>query len=133
MPIETEQELEDIIQRVSGDIQAIQDYVGRDFARSAKIRFSRGFLRTAAGFRSRLWFVANATLRENISYALILHDVQHWVLNRTDLSSTAREMLIKDAIVLIGNIAETLTNLPLTASGRKRSYKQRTKGLKAWL
>ncbi|PYI94731.1 MAG: hypothetical protein DME97_00155 [Verrucomicrobia bacterium] len=74
-------------------------------------------------------FISDKTLRENISYALMLHDVQHWVLVRTDLMGTAKEMLIKDAIVLLGNIAETLTKLPLSVSAQKKSYKKRTEWL----
>jgi hypothetical protein len=40
-------------------------------------------------------------------------------------------MLIKDAIVLLGNIAETLTKLPLSASAKRKSYKRRTQRLEA--
>lgn len=131
MSIESDRELEKIIRRVGGDIQAIQDYVGRDFTRECKIRFPRGYIRPAANFRSRLEYVADRTLRENISYALMLHDVQRWILMRTDLMGTAKEMLIKDAIVVLGNVAETLTKLPLAASAQKKSYKKRTAKLEA--
>ena len=129
MSIQSDQELNEALERVGKDIQAIQDYVGRDFTRPCKIRFPRGYIRTAAEFRSRLTFILDTTLRENISYALMLHDVQHWVLVRTDLMGTAKEMLIKDAIVLLGNIAETLTKLPLSVSAQKKSYKKRTERL----
>lgn len=61
----------------------------------------------------------------------MLHDVQHWNLVRTDLFGTAKEMLIKDAVVLLGNIAETLTRLPLSNSAQKKSYKERTKRLES--
>jgi len=131
MAIENDDELKETLDRVGGDLQAIQDYVERDFSRPCKIRFPRGFIRTAAHFRSRLAFVADVTLRQNLSYALMLHDVQHWTLIRTDLTGTAKEMLIKDAIVLLGNIAETLTKLPLSASAQKKSYKERTKRLES--
>jgi len=131
MPIENDNELNEILKRVGGDLQAIQDYVQRDFARACKIRFPRGFIRTATYFRSRFAFVADQTLRQNLSYALMLHDMQHWTLVRTDLTGTVKEMLIKDAIVLLGNIAETLTKLPLSASAKKKSYKERTKRLES--
>ena len=131
MGIETEDQLAETLDRVGSDLQAIQDYVGRDFSRSCKIRFPRGYIRTASHFRSRLAFVADTTLKENLSYALMLHDVQHWTLIRTDLAGTAKEMLIKDSIVLLGNIAETLTKLPLSQSARRKSYKKRTERLEA--
>lgn len=112
MPIESDLELTETIERTGADLQAIQDYVGREFARPCKVRFPRGFIRTADHFRSRLLFVADQTLRQNLSYTLMLHDVQRWILVRTDLTGTLKEMLIKDAIVLLGNVAETLTRLP---------------------
>jgi hypothetical protein len=131
MAIENDEQLKETLERVGGDLQSIQDYVQRDFSRACKIRFPRGFIRTAVYFRSRLAFVADATLRQNLSYALMLHDVQHWALIRTDLTGTAKEMLIKDAIVLLGNISETLTKLPLSASAQRKSYKKRTKRLES--
>jgi hypothetical protein len=65
-----------------------------------------------------------------MGYALMLHDVQHWILVRTDLTGIAKEMLIKDAIVLLGNLAETLTKIPFpTKAAQKESYKKRTQRL----
>jgi len=131
MSIESKKDLDEAVARAGCDLQEIQDYDGRDFTKSCKVRFPRGFLRTASYFRSRLAFVADVTLRENIGYALMLHDVQHWVLVRTDLAGVAKEMLIKDAIVLLGNIAETLTKIPLTSkTAQGESYKKRTQRLK---
>ena len=130
MPIENDQELEAAIERAGTELQAIQDYVRRDFTRQCKIRFPRGYIRTAAHFRARFWFVADETFQRNLGYAFILNDVLHWLLVRTDLGGTAKEMLIKDGVVLIGNIAETLTKLPLTGvTARRLNYKQRTNRL----
>lgn len=130
MSIESRQDLEETVARTGCDLQAIQDYVGRDFTKPCKVRFPRGFLRTAAHFRLRLSFVADETLRQNMGYALMLHDVQHWILVRTDLGGIAKEMLIKDAIVLLGNLAETLTKIALTTkAAQKESYKKRTQRL----
>ena len=130
MSIESKEDLDEAVARAGGDLQAIQDYVGRDFTKPCKVRFPRGFLRTASHFRLRLAFVADETLRQNMGYALMLHDVQHWILVRTDLAGIAKEMLIKDAIVLLGNLAETLTKIPLTTkAAQKESYKKRTQRL----
>ena len=76
-------------------IQRIQDYVGRDFSKSARVRFPRGYLRTAEESRRRVNFLPDMTLRSNIAHRIQLADVQHWILNRTDLSGIAKEMVIK--------------------------------------
>ena len=131
MTIQSDRDLDEALERVGGGIQQIQDYVGRDFSRPCRMRFPRGYIRTANHFRNSLDFVADETLRHNLSYALLLYDVQHWILVRTDLSGVAKEMLIKDAIVLLGNIAETLTKLPLSTSAAKKSYKKRTERLRS--
>ena len=40
---------------------------------------------------------------------MLLSDIQHWLLILTDLSGTAKEMLIKLQMFLLGSIIETLT------------------------
>lgn len=129
MRIKAKADLDETVARVGRDLQAIQDYVGRDFRQPCKIRFPRGFLRSASHFRERLAFVADQTLRENLGYALMLHDVQHWMLVRTDLGGIAKEMVLKDAIMLLGNVAEALTKVPLVKTWQKEAYKQRTQRL----
>src|SRR5437899_2158044 len=112
MAIESDHDLDNAIERVGAEMQEVHNYLGRDFTRPCRIRFPRGYIRPAAYFRNALSFVGNKTLRENLSYALMLYDVQHWILLRTDLWGVPQEMVIKDAIVLLGNIVETLTRLP---------------------
>lgn len=109
MIIENDDELREAVDEVSGLIQQIQDYAGRDFAKPAKVRFPRGYLRTAAQSRRRVSFLPNSTLRSNIAYTIQLADVQHWLLNRTDLSGMAKKMVIKLQIFLLGTIIESIT------------------------
>jgi hypothetical protein len=113
MAIQSDEELAQKVVEASALLQEIQDYVGRDFSKSAKIRFPRGYLRTAAEARGRIPFVKDANLRSNVSYTMLLSDVQHWLLVRTDLSGIAKEMIIKLQMFLLGSIIESLTKVYL--------------------
>lgn len=128
--IESDQELLETVARVNADLQAIQNYLGKENHANAKVRFPRGFIRTAAHFRQRLHFLNDKTLVRNISYALILSDVYRWLLNRTDIAGTAKEMIIKEGICLVGSLCESITKDVLTGVvGRKRGYKDRIQNL----
>lgn len=109
MTIRNDDELREAVDEAGALIQKIQDYVGRDFSRPAKVRFPRGYLRTAAASRRRVIFLTDPTLRSNIAYTIQLADVQHWILNRTDLSGMAKEMVIKLQMFLLGTIVESVT------------------------
>lgn len=108
MAIKDDDELAEVVAEVSEKLQSIQDYLGQDSCPEGKIRFPRGFIRTADHFRRKLFFIADKNARDNLAYALILSDVYRWLTNRTDLFGTAREMIIKAGIVLAGSIAETI-------------------------
>jgi hypothetical protein len=128
MAITSDDELESKVQEASALLQEIQDYVKRDFTKAAKVRFPRGFLRTAAEARERLPFLERSHFKSNVSYALMLSDVQHWLLARTDISGTAKEMVIKLQIFLLGTVVESITKVYLR--GRcGGNYKRRTEFL----
>jgi hypothetical protein len=107
--IHNDDELREAVDEASVLIQQIQDYVGRDFSKPAKLRFPRGYLRTAEESRRRVNFLTDPTIRSNIAYTIQLADVQHWILNRTDLSGIAKEMVIKLQMFLLGTIIESVT------------------------
>ncbi len=111
MAIRNDDELAQKATQAGELLQEIQDYVGRDFSKSVKIRFPRGYIRTAAEARTRIRFVTDANLRSNVSYTMLLSDVQHWLLVRTDLSGTVKEMVIKLQMFLLGSIIESLTKV----------------------
>ena len=126
MPITTDQELAQAADLVGRKLQEIQDYLGADSHRAAKVRFPRGYIRTANHFRSRLPFILDRDARDNLAYALILTDVYRWVTNRTDLFGTAREMVFKAGVVLAGSICETMAvNYTDGAIGRTVRFKRR--------
>ena len=95
-------------------LQEISDFVAEhpQHAALATVRFPRGYLRTAAGHRNRLPFIANRVLKDNVSYALMTHDVFRWVTSRTDLSGQAREMVTKEAVCLLGTVCESISIFP---------------------
>lgn len=106
--IENDDQLRDAVAVANEHIQAIQDYLVQRNHADGKIRFPRGFLRTADHFRSRLGFICDNNLKKNLSYAFILSDVMRWLTNRTDVAGTAKEMVIKNAIILMGSICESM-------------------------
>lgn len=75
----------------------------------AKVRFPRGFIRTANIQRRRLRFISAPALRSNLAYTLILSDVVLWLNLRTDLWGTPKEMLTKLYVFLIGTLCESIT------------------------
>lgn len=128
MAITNDKELLKAAQEVGRLLQEIEDYCGRINQKEAKIRFPRGVLRPASFQRSRLPFVKNVHLKSNLAYTLILADVISWLLNRTDIASTAREMLIKLVIFLSGTLIESITKDYLKGLCGK-GYKERTQYL----
>lgn len=109
MPIENDKELVKAVKKAGSLLQEIQDYCGSKYKEESKVRFPRGFLRTASYQRGRLAFVKNTVLRSNLAYTLILSDTVLWLLKRTDITATASEMLIKLFIFLGGTLIESIT------------------------
>lgn len=112
--IENEAELRAAIAEAGGLIQQINDYVHEhpETKVDVRVRFPRGFLRTNEQARRSFAFVADRTLRSNISYAIMAHDVLRWIIQRTDLSGQAKEMVIKEGVCLIASICESLMIYP---------------------
>ena len=128
MPIRNDRELEQTC-RQSGDLlQEIQDYCGRDSRHPlAKVRFPRGYILTANAYRRTLPCVHDAHTQSNLSYALMTLDVLRWLGVRTNLTGTALEMVIKEAICLLGSICECLTvRKGVEGLGRGAGFSNRT-------
>ena len=130
MTIETDEELAAAVKKAGLLLQEIQDYCGRENRPDAKVRFPRGYLRTASEQRNRLSFVQSKELRANLSYTLILTDSILWLLVRTDISATAKDMLIKMFIFLGGALIEgILSDYLVGIVGKQRSFKKRSEYL----
>jgi hypothetical protein len=127
MKITNDSELATAIQEADVMIQAIHDYAARDFKKPCKLRFPRGYVRTAESARQRLAFLPAGPLKDNIAYTLILADTINWLLVRTDVYGTIREQLIKLVLFLFGALVESITKVYLKGKcGRNRNYKYRT-------
>lgn len=133
MPIENDAQLTAAVVEAGKLIQEISDYANENPASEpqAKVRFPTGFLRTATYHRDRLQFVPNVTLRRNLSYACMTHDVFRWLIVRTNLSYQARDMVIKEAICLTGSVCEALTIWPGEQGlGKSKAFTHRTARLR---
>ena len=128
MAITNDRELRDASRKAGELLQEIQDYCGRKLKDDAKVRFPRGYLRTASSQRERLSFVGDEDLKSNLAYTLILSDTILWQLKRTDISGTAKEMQIKLFIFIGGTLIESITKDYLKGLCGK-NFKKRTQYL----
>ncbi|WP_223671032.1 hypothetical protein [Kangiella shandongensis] len=130
MNIKDENDLQKAVSMAGQLIQEINDYCvakGKTIADlpEAQIRFPRGFIRTAQYQRNRFPFIDCPELKSNLAYTLILSDTIIWLIVRTDLSGTARDMLHKLFIFLVASVTESTTKEYLkTICGQ--NYKRRT-------
>ena len=76
--------------------------------------------------------------RKNVAYALMLLDIQRWLLKRTDLAGHAADMLVKACLASQGAILEALivdaTSPPASrtaAKGRRRDPRREMVELRA--
>lgn len=130
--IESEADLIRIVGEINERIQAVHDYLGPTNHENARIRFPRGYLRSCATHRSKYSFLNDKTLQSNIAYAKMTTDIFRWLLNRTDISLTAREMLIKQGISIVGAVAEAVVKTVLAGQpggGNKQNFKKRLETL----
>ena len=127
MPIENDEQLREAAESASRLVQEMQSYLGERNAEEGKIRFPYGYIRTASHFRQRVSFLNDHTLQSNIAYTLILSDVLRWGSNRMHLVGTAKEMLAKQIICLMGGVVESTTKHYLRGVvGARSGYKPRT-------
>jgi len=136
MPITSDLELRRVVDSVSNGLAEIQSYLGERNHVDGKVRFPRGYIRSATYFRAQLWFIRDETVRRNLAYAHLQSDTLRWLLNRTDLQGTAKEMIIKESICLAASIAETITRKVCDQErlcGRNSGYNSRCDRLEAEL
>lgn len=100
-------ELEDVVGEVSAGLQDIQNYMGDRNSNEAKVRFPRGYIRTATHHRRGLGFLEYEDSK-NISYSMQSYDILRWISNRTDLNGPAKNLVCRMAIVILGSVAEGL-------------------------
>jgi hypothetical protein len=104
----TAAEIEELAATAGAAMQELQHHLGRDDRPEARVQFPRGFLRTAHYWRTKLPFIRRTTVRNNVAYTLMLNDVHLWLLRRTDIGGTARDMIVKASITALGSVAEAI-------------------------
>lgn len=130
MIISNDKELKAACEKAGILIQAIQDYAEREYRTDAKIRFPRGWIRKAPELRKRFWFFEGDALKRNLSYQLIFSDVLMWLLNRTDIFGSAKEMVIKEGICLFASQCETMLKVYCGQNvAKKKGYAGRVEWL----
>lgn len=130
--IKSDEDVPKIVSEINERMQALHDYLGERNIEEAKIKFPRGYIRTCASHRRKYSFLECHTLKSNIAYAKLTSDIYRWLLNRTDISITAKEMIIKQGIALVGSVAETVVKEVLKGQpggGRKQNFKKKVEKL----
>lgn len=118
-------DLEDKANTVNVYLQEINDKINaKEVENTAKLllRIPYNLIRPASSFRARLSFIKDTTIKKNIAYYLILSDFLRWIITRTSVYGTLKEMIIKFQIVNIAAIVETMT---VVATSRSISFKKR--------
>lgn len=126
--LKNDHKLERVAEMISSGLQEIQDYLGARNNKKGRIRFPRGYIKRASHHKSNFWFISDQVVKDNLSYNLIVADVYKWIANRTNLRGIAKDMLVKQGIVLMGSIAETVLQTAMKGIiGKKHKFKERTK------
>jgi hypothetical protein len=130
-PQVTDADLREFASEANWALQRIQANAGRDVCEAARITFPRGYLIEIGRWRLALPFVRDKLVRDSVADTLMMHDVQRWVLKRTDIGGHARDMLVKGAIAALGSIAEALlidaTSPPM---GNRQRFSSRVEQLR---
>jgi hypothetical protein len=130
MAIENDDQLADAALAASSLLQEIQNYLDSKKNDLGKVQFPRGFIGTAHSYRSRLPNLENGLLARNISYAFMTLDVFRWIAVRTDLSGQALDMIIKEAICLMGQVCEAvITKEGAPSLGKRNKFTTKTRKL----
>lgn len=111
------------------NLQDISDYLGPESSEMEKyllVNFPSGYISKAEKYREKLRIVKNQNTASNIAYSLMMVDLYRWLLNRTDLKGTVREMIIKNSLHLVGSVCETLT---VISAGKCKNFKVRIQKL----
>jgi hypothetical protein len=117
-----------LVEQASELLQLIEDELRsarrQHEAIEPKVRFPRGFINTAQEFRNT-YPCRSSRIGNQVAYSMQFLDVLRWLLNRTDLRITAKQMVIKYGIVCFVSVIEGLTFDRLRSSGIAPSKKLR--------
>jgi hypothetical protein len=114
MPISDEIELAAAVAVASEHLQDIHNFAQREIRDDAKVRFPRGVMREAQHYRQLCPDHLEDNRASSCAYAFMWLDVLWWLINRTDLVLTGREMAIKSSIITLGTISEATLTIPFS-------------------
>ncbi len=130
MPLQ-EDELRTCLAAANESLLAIQIAYGRENAPEARIRFPRGWIRTAATLRQTLPNMGTPLERRNASYALLGLEPMRWLAVRTDISNAALSMIVKQMIAILGSLLEWFVRVPTRDRRGRHSFNKRSQMLVA--
>ena len=107
--------------------------MSRPRAERARIRFPWGIIQTANVYRNRFPFIQDRVMNTNIAYTLQLTDIFRWILNWFIIKGVAKEMLIKNGVLLLTCVMEAITHDFVKHNVPERVNKKYSKNLKKLL
>jgi hypothetical protein len=126
MPIRNDVELISAMAAAGQHLQDIHDYTQRADRADAKVRFPRGVMKTADEYREVCPSYLDRNKASSCAYAFMFLDVLWWMTKRTDLAITAKEMVLKAAIITLATISEAVLTIPHQAGfGPSAQFKNR--------
>jgi hypothetical protein len=126
MPIKNDTELAIAVASASQHLQDIHDFTQRVDREDAKVRFPRGVLKTADEYRAICPSYLHHDKASSCAYAFMYLDVLWWMTKRTDITLTAKEMVLKSAIITLATITEAALTIPGQAGfGPNANFKDR--------
>lgn len=106
--INSDAELLKAVDEVSAGLQSIQDYLKANPEKSGRIKFPRGYLRQVNSHVAEHCWVEDSILAKNIAYQQVYVDTLRWLINRTDIFSAAKDMVLKNIVITNAAIFEAL-------------------------
>lgn len=99
---DTPEEIAELAEAAGNAMQEIQTSLGdQTYVAEARVRFPRGYVRTARGIYNRLPQIGDNTKRRNFAYQLMRADVVRWVLTRTDVFGQIQSVLVAEYICIL--------------------------------
>jgi len=123
--------IEELAEAAGEAMQDIQTDLGsQTYVAEARVRFPRGYVRTAARLYNNLPEIGDNTKRRNFAYQLMRADVCRWLLTRTDVYGQVQSVLVAEHICILAYGVEFFVkSLNYRKVGKKHSFKRHTKYL----
>ena len=105
----TKEEVETLIDEIGTKLWNVDEAIEKGIKTDKKIFFHPWIMKSADEHRKEVWFIDDPILKSNVSYELMILDFYDWFLSRFGIEALARELLIKNAIGIYGNIIDAIS------------------------